>query len=128
MSNLIRIEGYQTRLRGINPAYGRQEGVPLRWESLENCEGRHGTWCLGQVFHNNIVVGGPCVWIMCHVSKNALQGVKQCVKIWLLNMKRATRMRRRCCLMHNKNRLGCVIVLGLRFQIDHVFTHENIRI
>jgi len=79
MMNLINIKGYQNRLRGIDPTYGRNQGFLLHWEALANFESRHGTWCLCQVLHNIVVVAGPCIWIMFFLSKNAFLGVKQCV-------------------------------------------------
>jgi len=39
----------------------------LHWAAPKDFECRHGTWCMGQVFHNIVGVGGPCIHIMYHL-------------------------------------------------------------
>jgi hypothetical protein len=98
MMNLIKIKGYQTWLREINPFCGRKKGFSLCWEASKDFKCRHGTWCLGQVFHNNLVVWGLCIQFMCHSSNKYLQGVKKCVKGWIIDLKRATKIGIICCV------------------------------
>jgi hypothetical protein len=118
MSNLSRIEDYQNRLKGINPAYGIQQGFILHKEDLEDFKRRHGAWFLGQVFHNIVVLGGPCVGIMHRSSKNAIRGAKRCIKIWILNMKRANKLEIRYLFFHNMGRIKNVIIFILGPQIN----------
>jgi hypothetical protein len=80
---------------------------------------------VGQVFHNIVVVGNLCVGVMCHASKNFLQGAKQFIKIWFLDVKRATRLGRRCFFLRNMGRLGNVIFVVPSLQIDCLVTHKN---
>jgi hypothetical protein len=80
MMKLIRIKGNQAWLQGINPSYCRQQGFPLCQEALEDFERRHDTWCLGQFFHDIVVLGSPCIRIVCCSSNNVLRVLKQCVK------------------------------------------------
>jgi hypothetical protein len=124
VSNLRRIEGHQTQIQGINPTYGGKQGFPLCGTSLENFEGRHGTCFLGQVFHNTVVLDGPCIWIMHRMSMNALRGVKKCVKIWLLNLKRATRIGRRCWFWCSMGGIENVILFGMIMQINCLVAHK----
>jgi hypothetical protein len=38
--------------------------MPCMWDNFANFKGRHGTWCLGQILHNTIIMGGMCIGIM----------------------------------------------------------------
>jgi hypothetical protein len=52
-------------------------------------------------------------------------GVNKCVKGWIFNLKRATRMGRGSKLLCGRSSLNIVIVSCSSLKGDHLVTHEN---